>query len=85
MGIIGGRPKHSLYFVGFQGKILENKNGENNNLERLYEVQVFTQLFHSVKKINNEAKKKLRNVMRVYSSTVFKAFRIFILSKILKY
>ena len=55
MGIIGGRPKHSLYFVGFQGKILENKNGGNNNLERLYEVQVFTQLFHSVKKINNEA------------------------------
>jgi cysteine protease ATG4 len=23
IGIIGGRPKHSLYFVGFQGKILQ--------------------------------------------------------------
>jgi len=22
IGIIGGRPKHSLYFVGFQGKLL---------------------------------------------------------------
>jgi hypothetical protein len=23
IGIIGGRPKHSLYFVGFQGKVLQ--------------------------------------------------------------
>lgn len=23
IGIIGGRPKHSLYFVGFQGKLLQ--------------------------------------------------------------